>query len=105
MSDMHNIFARVSLNQARCPLLKDGNGSRAKRRLSPPLATVFCLATPATLSTLVSAQVGFGTVVGTVTDASEAAERWHFVRNADYTAMYPANAYLLLYSVAADLRS
>ena len=62
----------VASNQATCRLLKDGNGSRTKRRVSRLLALLFVLETVATLSTLVSAQVRFGTVVGTVTDASQA---------------------------------
>jgi len=72
MSDTHNILACVSLNQAMCALLKDGTGSRTKRRLSPVLGILFVLATTATLSTPAGAQVRFGTVVGTVTDVSGA---------------------------------
>jgi outer membrane receptor protein involved in Fe transport len=61
---------KVLSNQARFPLLRDDNGS--KQPVSLRVAVLFVLAMVATLSTRVGAQVRFGTVVGTVTDVSEA---------------------------------
>jgi hypothetical protein len=65
-------MAGISSNQARFPLLKASRGSRAKRDFSRLSVILFVFGTVATLSMLANAQVRFGTVVGTVTDATGA---------------------------------